>query len=896
MSRCSATLCVAVNKLPAAATPLTNLKSSPFQSSASSTSTSALPSSSSAPFSPSVRRLWLWGENANGELSSGDELDIRTPLELRNFSAKGDIAQFSLGLHHTVCLTLSNDVYTAGSWISGLLGHDERANVHRLKKLRQFAQLKQLQPTNPIISIGCGDRHSVALHASGELYTWGGTLYGKLGRTGDSNNTYYLVSSLAGKRVTQVAVGNCIVEGTLVALADGTSVPIEKVAVGTDVLSYHAALSPDETEGLVVHQVDNVFDQGRRACVELLFSDGRTLVCTPDHRIRTADGRWVEAGQLKVGTDEVAVGVEYAHATEDDDGKSGWQLSTRANLGYDLNFADKKQHKDARALPLFRVRLVGRRDIGEERVFDLSVNNPQGDDSRSFLANGIVVHNCHTAVCTDEGEVYTFGGGGKHYNKGALGTGDTEDSMLPRRIPTFGNTILVRNICCGGYHTLALTADRHVYAWGRGEFGQLGLGHDNNETEPRLIETLAQVGRVTVLAAGENHSLATCDTGDVYSWGYGQQGQLGHGSSSNEKIPKLINFFTLRNVVVTQVAAGWRHSLALTTELHVYSWGHGDKGQLGVGDTKSSLVPRVVEALLGKEVRQVAAGGSHSLAFNAFFKGAPELYARELERQEKERRRAQGEPMEEDDRGDGRQRVKRANDDGAHTGGRGPANEAKSRGPVNDEWDGGPAGAERNRGPAYEEKSRDDDDNLRSPDRHNKPAHSTLTSPYSTSSALSVDASQLCVELVYSAQVQLTHRFITFQTTALAATFTPLIHTYIEQQYSDDPGMTFDNFIISPGNVLPRALAHPHPTLDPEVGEHVYEYDDGPVRVTVMIVTRTHAENENLWPPWAASMYERIKEPCGGGEKPGVFQPCFREIRPAALREIIQQRQRKSGR
>ena len=643
-------------------------------------SASIVPSSPPAPFSPSVRRLWMWGENTNGELSSGDELDIRTPLELRNFSAKGEIAQLSLGLHHTVCLTLSNDVYTAGSWISGLLGHDERANVHRLKKLRQFAQLKQLQPTNPIISIGCGDRHSVALHASGELYTWGGTLYGKLGRTGDSNNTYYLVSSLAGKRVTHVACGNC-----------------------------------------------------------------------------------------------------------------------------------------------------------------------------------------HTAVSTDDGEVYTFGGGGKHFNKGALGTGDTEDSMLPRRIPTFGNSIIVRNVCCGGYHTLALTADRRVYAWGRGEFGQLGLGHDNNETEPKLIEALAQAGRVTVLAAGENHSLAACDNGEVYSWGYGQQGQLGHGSSSNEKLPKLVTFFTQRNVAVTQVAAGWRHSLALTTELHVYSWGHGDKGQLGLGDTKSSLLPRVVEALLGKEVRQVAAGGSHSLASNSFFKAAQELYAREQQRQEKERRRERGEPVDDDDEDFGRQRAKRADSDSAHSGDCSRANE---------------------------EKNRDDDRSA----SHSKPSKATLTSPYTTSSALSTAASQLCVELVYSAQVQLTHRFITFQTTASAATFTPLIHSYIEQQYTDDPGLTFDNFIISPGNVLPRAQAHPHPNLDAEVGEHVYEYDDGPVRVTVMIVTRTHADDENLWPAWAAQMYERVKEACGGGEAASVFQPCFREIRPSALKDVLQQRQGKAGR
>jgi alpha-tubulin suppressor-like RCC1 family protein len=121
--------------------------------------------------------------------------------------------------------------------------------------------------------------------------------------------------------------------------------------------------------------------------------------------------------------------------------------------------------------------------------------------------------NCHTAVCTDEGEVYTFGGGGKFYNRGQLGVHDMEDSLLPRRIESFGSRIFIRSVCCGGYHTLALSAACHVYSWGRGDFGQLGLGHENNETEPRLIESLVKIGSIVALDAGENHSIACAETG-----------------------------------------------------------------------------------------------------------------------------------------------------------------------------------------------------------------------------------------------------------------------------------------------------------------------------------------------------------------------------------------------
>ena len=187
-----------------------------------------------------------------------------------------------------------------------------------------------------------------------------------------------------------VLVGNCIAEGTLIALANGTSVPIERVQKGAHVLSYYAALDPEETEGLTVRHVHAVLDQGIKECVELLFSDAHTLVCTPDHRIRTADGRWVEAKDLLVEADEVAVGVEYPQATAvaegNDEDTDTYPPTDKVTYGV---------HRDAKVLPLFRVQLVGRREVGVRHVYDLSVPSPQGDVSSSFVANGVVVHNCY---------------------------------------------------------------------------------------------------------------------------------------------------------------------------------------------------------------------------------------------------------------------------------------------------------------------------------------------------------------------------------------------------------------------------------------------------------------------------------------------------------------------
>ena len=169
---------------------------------------------------------------------------------------------------------------------------------------------------------------------------------------------------------------HCIAQGTLVALADGSSVPIERVRVKDAVLSYHAALSTDGCteaglEGLTARPVSAVLDQGVKQCVELRFVDERTLTCTPDHRIRTADGRWVEAAQLAIGIDEVAV-----------------SKSTGGGC------------RDGAVLPLSHVLLAARRHVGPKRVYDLSVPSVQGEDTQSFTANGVVVHNCLRTVGT----------------------------------------------------------------------------------------------------------------------------------------------------------------------------------------------------------------------------------------------------------------------------------------------------------------------------------------------------------------------------------------------------------------------------------------------------------------------------------------------------------------
>jgi aconitase A len=98
----------------------------------------------------------------------------------------------------------------------------------------------------------------------------------------------------------------CIAEGTPVLLANGTSQAIERMPSAGG-----ASLLAPTTDGKLGRTMQaEMMIQGERECVSLTLQDGRTLVCTPDHEILCADGRWVRADQLQLGQDRIVVGLE----------------------------------------------------------------------------------------------------------------------------------------------------------------------------------------------------------------------------------------------------------------------------------------------------------------------------------------------------------------------------------------------------------------------------------------------------------------------------------------------------------------------------------------------------------------------------------------------------------
>lgn len=110
----------------------------------------------------------------------------------------------------------------------------------------------------------------------------------------------------------------------------------------------------------------------------------------------------------------------------------------------------------------------------------------------------------------------------------------------------------------------------------------LGLGDSNNQPQPKklMFEPPRAVKKVSSSKGSDGHTLALSVEGEVFSWGDGDYGKLGHGNSSTQKYPRLI-VSGLQGKVVKCISAGYRHSAAVTEDGELYTWGEGDYGRLG---------------------------------------------------------------------------------------------------------------------------------------------------------------------------------------------------------------------------------------------------------------------------------------------------------------------------
>ena len=218
----------------------------------------------------------------------------------------------------------------------------------------------------------------------------------------------------------------------------------------------------------------------------------------------------------------------------------------------------------------------------------------------------------HSLALTSDGRVLAWGFNGF----GELGDGTTVDSStpVPVHLPAWTRITAI----AAGYQSLALTSDGGMLAWGDDTYGELGDGDGGigrYRTTPAWVH-LPTGTRVTAIAADDDDSLALTADGRLLAWGANDYGQLGNGTTTGSSLPVPVHLPA--GVHVTAVAADSAHDLALTSDGQVLAWGDNDAGQLGDGNGgigRYRTTPGWVHLPAGARVTAIAGGALiHSLA------------------------------------------------------------------------------------------------------------------------------------------------------------------------------------------------------------------------------------------------------------------------------------------
>jgi alpha-tubulin suppressor-like RCC1 family protein len=268
-----------------------------------------------------------------------------------------------------------------------------------------------------------------------------------------------------------------------------------------------------------------------------------------------------------------------------------------------------------------------------------------GQSKAAAQGTGIALGSYHSIglLSKSDGEspeyaMYAFGRG----FHGQLGQGAHESQSLPHRIDEVDRDSLpvqlytskpgdinLAVVNAGSSHTTAISRRGELFTWGLASSGELGHGGWTpiEVSVPRMVSNLGRT-RIVSVCAGDNHTLAISESGQLWSCGRGRHGQLGHGHFHDEGMMTLISSIHRERIV--SVSAGKAHSIALAADGKLFTWGDASHGQLGhnqlaplVGDNRQPIAIPFPQAITSldptklqppERVTAIAAGGNHSMA------------------------------------------------------------------------------------------------------------------------------------------------------------------------------------------------------------------------------------------------------------------------------------------
>ncbi|RAL45775.1 hypothetical protein DM860_009639 [Cuscuta australis] len=230
----------------------------------------------------------------------------------------------------------------------------------------------------------------------------------------------------------------------------------------------------------------------------------------------------------------------------------------------------------------------------------------------------------HAFFATKHGDVFSWGEG-KH---GRLGHKVDSDSPYPRVVESLEG-IHVKSVSCSEYQTYALTATGELYKWGD-DISSADSQSDNRKRSywlPHKVSDGLDGIKISSVSCGEWHTAILSISGQLFTYGDGVFGALGHGNTKTLPHPKQVE--SLEGLRVKYVSCGSWHTAAIVEIIannqfepskpvgKLFTWGHGDKGRLGHSDHEKKLVPACVAKLVEQDFYQVSCGADFTVVLSS---------------------------------------------------------------------------------------------------------------------------------------------------------------------------------------------------------------------------------------------------------------------------------------
>ena len=511
--------------------------------------------------------VYTWGYNGYGQLGNGTSENSTTPVKVTGLK---NVAKIDAYKYMTIVSTQNGEVYVWGRGygktpvklnfsrkiidVSGNLVLAENRKAYNLDETKSYGK--------DLIKVVAGYNHYLGLTSDGEVYAWGSNSYGQLG---NGNNTS---SSTAVKVVTPDGKSNMT---NIVDISAGDSYSIitdkdGKVYTFGNYGDYRTANTvhsnkPVEIQDLYKTELVAASEGGHTAIVDWdgnVYTVGLNDYGQLGLKDTTTRSKFEKIGELEISCEPARITLNVGESKD-----ISLALSSSFNL---------KNNKQASG--------EVNKTIENETIASLAGNTVTGNAIGKTMLNA-----------TYEGIIGTLNTQIQKFNK------NVEVEVLPK------NGKVTPKVEAGDGFTVELKADGTVWSHGQNQYGQLGVGDTNSYNEPQKVKIIKNTIKnedgsktdiedtIKDISVGNYQVLALGQTGKVYAWGYGENGQLGIGSGYNHESPVVVTDIYKKQLQdIVKVEAGENVSFAITSKGKVYAWGNGYSSRAQLLDLPENAV------------------------------------------------------------------------------------------------------------------------------------------------------------------------------------------------------------------------------------------------------------------------------------------------------------------